>query len=245
VPQEPFNYDRVSSFYDRHRAGAGPYFDALIAHAHAVDATRVLEFGAGTGNETVAFLQAQPCHLTALERSRGMLAQGRAKGLQATWVQGDATAMPLRDGAFDFVFSCYVIHHIRDLDTLCRECRRVLHGGCAAFITVPEGFIANHPLNPYFPSIPKIDLARFQPMTVVMEAMRAAGFQNVGENHCIAAPRTIDAEYANRIAGKFISTYDLIPTDEHAEGVARLRADIAAGKAPIIAREASVIYGYV
>ena len=249
MPQQPthesFNYDRASASYDQHRRGAGPYFDAYTGHARAVGARNVLEFGAGTGNETAVFLAAHPCTHTALERSWGMLSQGRAKSLATRWIQGDATAMPFADASFDFIFSSYVIHHIRDLDALCRECRRVLARGCAAFITVPEGFIANHPLNAYFPSLSKIDLQRFQPIGDVMRALRDAGFDNVGENHCVGPPRTIDDDYAQRIADRFISTYDLIPPEELTDGVARLRAGIAAGNAPVIAREATVVYGYV
>lgn len=242
---QPFDYDRAAADYDRHRAGAGPYFDAFVRHARNVPATRVLELGAGTGNETAAFLEACPCRLTALERSAGMIARGRAKGLPVRWVRGDATAMAFAGGSFDFVFASYVIHHIRDIGRLARECRRVLARGCVALITVPEGFIRNHPLNAYFPSVATVDGARFQPVEDVVDALRAAGFSRVGQDHCTGPPRCVDEYYAERIANRFISTYDLIPPDELQTGLERLRRDIARDAAPVIAREATVVWGYV
>ncbi|MFP4499387.1 MAG: class I SAM-dependent methyltransferase [Candidatus Hydrogenedentota bacterium] len=243
-PGTSYDYDRAAPDYDRHRAGAGPYFEALITHTNILRAQQVLEIGAGTGNETIPFLEAHPCTLTTLEYSAGMLAQGRAKELPVRWVRGDGMHLPFSEGAFDFIYASYVLHHIPDVVQLCAECRRVLTHGSVAFITVPETFIQSHPLNAYFPSLAVVDGKRFQPIGEVIEALNAAGFDHAGSDHCVGPPRPVDEEYAQWIADKFISTYDLIPDEELRTGLARLRQDIAAAKAPSIAREASVVWGY-
>ncbi|HNT89239.1 MAG TPA: class I SAM-dependent methyltransferase [Candidatus Hydrogenedentes bacterium] len=240
-----FDYDRVAARYDRHRSGGGPYFPRLTALADGCGATRVLEVGAGTGNETVLFLQAHPCALTALEPSANMLEAGRAKGLPVRWVRGAAPALPFQDGAFNFLFASYVLHHVRDLGPFLSECARVLACGCAAFVTVSQAFIHGHVMNAYFPSLAVIDAARFQPIPEVEAAMRAAGFRDVASEDSTSPPRIIDAEYIEKIADHFISTYALLPEDEFAKGLARLREDVfLRGKRISMVREATLVWGF-
>ncbi len=240
----PIDYDRIAPDYDTHRQGRGPYFGELLRLARAADAERVLELGAGTGNNTAPFLEDLPCRLVALDRSRGMLARHAAKGIPATRVNASAVALPFADGAFDFLFATYMLHHIGDLDALARECHRVLDGGTAAFVTVSHDFIRRHPMNAWFPSFAAVDCARFQDIPAIEAALRRAGFAEVHATDVESPPRPIDADYVGRVADRFISTYDLLPPEEFAEGVARLRAEVAKHGAlpnPIV-REATVVY---
>ena len=240
------DYDQLAAGYDAHRRGSGPYFDALLALAKAASGTRVLEIGAGTGNNTAALLDAHSCRLTALEPSREMLQRGHAKKLSATWIRATGMALPFRRDTFHFLFGTYMLHHVPDLPAFFKECHRVLTPrGIAAFVTVPQEFIANHPMNDYFPSFAKIDLARFQPVPQAETALRAAGFHNIQSRNTIDQPRPIDYAYSEKIAGKFISTYDLLPPEEFAQGVRRLRADVSdqgALERPM-AREATLAWG--
>ncbi len=75
--------------------------------------------------------------------------------------------------------------------------------------------------------------------------MQAAGFDHVQSEVCRAAPVPIDAAYVERVAGRFISTYALLPGNEFESGLARLRADVAQhGKLPNpIAWESVIIWG--
>jgi ubiquinone/menaquinone biosynthesis C-methylase UbiE len=240
------DYDRIAAEYDRHRHGGGPYLDRLAALARQCGGNRVLEVGSGTGNNSRLFQAMCPCRFFALESSRGMLEQARGKGVQAGWVRGAAPDFPFADGSFDFLFATYVLHHIRDIDRLFRECLRVLSSGCAAFVTAPQSFILRHPMNTYFTSFAAIDLARFQPIEQVTASLRAAGFDEVNQEHFVFEPRPVDAAYVARVAGKFISTYDLIPSEEFLAGLARLRADVAARGAleTRIEREATLVWGW-
>jgi len=221
------DYDRISTRYDSHRRGGGPYLQKLAALAGECEAITALEIGAGTGLNTQAFLDAHTCTLIALERSSGMLDKAKAKAIPARWLQGSAVSLPLAVGSVSFVFGVYVLHHLPELDSVFRECARVLRGGCAAFVTASTDFIERHPMNRYFPSFAAVDKARFQPIETVVESFRRAGFARVDTERFIDAPRPIDSVYVERVANRFISTYDLIPSGEFEEGVARLRADIA------------------
>ena len=221
------DYDKLAPSYDNHRGGGGPYLDLLVDLARTARARRVLELGAGTGNNTVAFHEAYPCDLIALELSQGMIAQAARKPLPARCIRGDAAAIPLADDSVDFVFGCYFLHYIRDLRRAFAECARVLRpGAAAAFITASHDFIERHPMNRYFPSFARIDKARFQPTDALLDALRDAGFHDVAARTLIADPKPIDRVYAGRIANKFISTYTLIPDDEFKAGLARLGKDL-------------------
>ena len=220
------DYDTLSHTYDDYRAGGGPYLRKLVELASEHRAAHVLEIGAGTGNNTQAFLAAHPCRLVGLDRSKGMLDRARGKGIAADWVQGDATQLPIGDGCVQFVFGVYVLHHLPDLDALFGECARVMRSGAAAFVTASWDFIDRHPMNAYFPSFARIDKARVQPIGVVEESLRNAGFAHVGVEHFVDVPRPIDANYVERIANKFISTYDLLPPEEFTQGLERLQADV-------------------
>lgn len=240
------NYDTLAGTYDNHRRGGGPYINRLLALATETSAQRILELGAGTGNNTDAFLQRHPCAcFAALERSRRMMEKGRGKSLPARWLRADASRLPFADATQDFIFSVYMLHHIEDLDGLMSESFRVLRSGCTACVTTTHDFIRRHPMNAYFPSFAHVDTRRFQDLPEVVASMGAAGFHDVQTEICRAEPAPIDAQYVERVAGHFISTYALLPVNEFEAGLARLRADVAAhGKLPTpIVWESAIIWG--
>lgn len=222
------DYDEIAPCYDAHRRGGGPYLETLVTLARSCHAQRVLEIGPGTGNNTAAFLDAYPCRLCGLDLSQGMLVQAKAKRLPVCWIRGSAARIPVETATMDFIFGCYVLHHLPDLREVFMECARVLAKGCAAFVTAPIHFIEQHPMNYYFPSFAKIDAARFQRVEIVLAAFKDAGFTRTDAQHVKAAPVPIDRHYVERVAQKFVSTYLLIPQDEFTEGLRRLREDVQA-----------------
>jgi len=241
-----FDYDKVAGRYDSYRWGGGPFLARLVELARECQAGHVLEVGPGTGNNTQAFLERYPCALTALELSSGMLDVGRAKVPEARWVQGDVQRIPLADAAVEYIFGVYVLHHLRGLLQAFQECTRILGpGGVAAFVTAPLGYIERHPMNAYFPSFSKADLQRFQSVDEIVESLRGAGFEQTRVEYLVAAPKPIDSYYVERVANKFISSFDLIPEDEFQAGLARLQADVAAkGKLDVaIEWESVVVWG--
>jgi len=242
----PFDYDKVAHRYDNYRGGGGPYLRRLLQLADARAARRVLELGAGTGNNTIAFLDAYPADLIALEPSRGMIGKAVAKGVPGTWLRGSASDIPLASCSTDLVFAVYVLHHIEELEPVLAECARVLCNGPVAFVTATIDFIESHPMNRYFPSFAKVDKARFQPVAEIKEALENAGFTQTGEERFLAQPQPIGRQYADRVANKFISTYELIPDDEFESGLERLYADLE-GKDSLDANiqwESAVVWGW-
>lgn len=225
------DYDRIAPDYDHHRRAGGPYVGRLVELAREVGARDVVELGCGTGNCTSAFLEGHDCRLIGLDPSWGMLSRARGKlPGDAALVEGSATAIPLAGGSVEYVFGAFFLHYVRDLGAVTRECARVLRpGGAAAFVTASIEFIKTHPMNRYFPSLAAIDLARFQPGDAIAGALCAAGFERVERgNFKTPKPQAIDMGYVEKVAGKFISTYELMDAAEFDAGVARLRADVEA-----------------
>lgn len=246
VSPEPVDYDKLASHYDRYRGAEGIYSGRIAALADEVRAQHALELGAGTGNGAASLLRRHPCRLVCIEKSVRMIRAGRTKTVNAPWIQADAQRLPLRDSEFDYVYSIFMLHHLRTLETLMRECARVLRAGIAAFVTTTHEFIRSHPMNAYFPSFAPTDLARFQPVEEVAASLRTAGFIRV--ECCIlrSEPVPIDARYVEKVAARFISTYELIPRVEFVEGLSRLRRDVATGR-PLgtIAWECACVWGYI
>lgn len=244
---QPFDYDLAASSYDQFRRGRGPYFPKLLELSKKVPGHRFLELGAGTGNNTLAMEEeCGSVQLVALDASRGMLTNAKAKLHRSICLQGDVRKLPFNNDVFDFLYSTYLIHHIREVDVFFSECFRVLVGnGILATVSTPEEFIIKHPMNQYFPSFSRIDLARFQPIEQLIQSMKSVGFSDV--EHCILAdpPCPIDVEYVRRVENRFISTYDLIPPEEFQSGIARLKEEVHThGKLPVaLIREAVVVYG--
>ncbi len=246
IEAAPVDYERIAGHYDEHRRGGGPYMERLAQLAQSVPSRRFLELGSGTGNNTAALLAAAPGWLAGVDRSGSMLSKARRKAVAARWLRAEAPALPFAPAAFGFVFSTYMLHYVRDLVPFFAECRRVTGKGCVAAVSVPEGFIAEHPMAAYFPTLPEVDLVRFQPVADVEAAMREAGLKNVASEIHVGPRRPIGHDYVARIAGKFTSNYELIPEAEFEAGVSQLRAELAGRDAldVTIARQAVTIWGY-
>lgn len=225
---QPFDYNTIADVYDEHRRAGGPFMPALARLADEANAARVLELGCGTGNSAQAFLTEHPCELTGVDRAPNMLQHAARKSICARWVNADASRLPFASASVDFAFGVLMLHLNRDIAPVLGECARVLRpGGRVAFVTAPHGFIRNHVLNEFFPSFAAIDLERFQSEEAIGEAMCDAGFTNVQTELTKRDPQPIDADYVEKIAGYFITTLRLIPEDEFAAGLARLRKVVA------------------
>ena len=219
-------YDRIAGQYDTYRRPGGPHMPRLHALALEAGARRVLELGPGTGNSGLAFLEGFDGTLFGLDASFGMLQEHAAKNLPVLRANGDATRLPFGGNAFEFIFGVLMLHHVRNLDALAAECFRVISSGACGFVTAPRRFIDDYPLNDYFPSFAKIDRGRFQHEDVVAQTLRSSGFADVSIDYFAKDPEPIDAAYVEKIRGRFISTYALIPDDEFEAGLARLEAEI-------------------
>jgi len=96
--------------------------------------TRVLDVACGTG-ETACFLaERYGARVTGLDRSRQLLTRARGKaadrGLEIDFREGDATALPFTDEAFDVVITECTLCLLDKAGTLAEMVRVVRRGGC-------------------------------------------------------------------------------------------------------------------
>jgi SAM-dependent methyltransferase len=131
----------------------------------------VLELGCGAA-QAGRWMVSQGARLTAVDVSLGQLLMAREldrrTGTSVTTVQGDAQALPFRDGSFDVVASAFgAVPFVSDATGTMREVARVLRpGGRFVFSTThpvrwvflddpgPEGLVAR---TPYFDRTPYVE----------------------------------------------------------------------------------------
>ena len=133
----------------------------LVAATGVRAGDRVLDVAAGTGNAAV------PAALTGAEvvasdLTPELFVAGRQfaarNGVEITWEEGDAEALPYDDASFDVVLSCvgvmFAPHHQIAADELLRVCRP---GGRIGMLSwTPTGFVGElfRTMKPYAPPPP-------------------------------------------------------------------------------------------
>jgi len=132
-------YDKWSSIYDDEDNPLiqleKPVFQKMTGDVRGL---RVLDAGCGTGRHALA-LAAAGAEVTAMDFSEGMLARARAKrgAADVRWIEHDlATSFPFANAGFDLAISCLVLDHIRDLEGVFRELKRVVKNGGFIVTTV-------------------------------------------------------------------------------------------------------------
>jgi ubiquinone/menaquinone biosynthesis C-methylase UbiE len=110
-----------------------------------------LDLGCGDGRLTVeleaAALTAADVSEVALERARR-----RAPGARVVELMPDA-ALPFGDGEFDLVLCAETIEHVRDVQLLLSELRRVLKPGGTLALTTPANRALMPPPDPLSPHL--------------------------------------------------------------------------------------------
>jgi SAM-dependent methyltransferase len=91
---------------------------------------RVLDVGCGYGAYLSTVRRFTP-RVTALDLSLGIL---RETDAAVPKVNGDVSALPFADGAFDVVVAAHMLYHVPDIASAVRELRRVLRPGGEALV---------------------------------------------------------------------------------------------------------------
>ena len=115
---------------------------------------RALDLGCGDGRLT-ALLDAR--ELTAADVSRVALERARGRLAGATLVELEPDApLPFTDGSFDLVLCAETAEHVRDLQLLLSEIRRVLAPGGELALTTPASGPLVRPGNPLSPHLRRV-----------------------------------------------------------------------------------------
>jgi len=116
--------------------------EALDVHSNE----RVLDVATGSGNAALAAAR-RGCDVIGIDYVPSLLARARrradAEGLPAEFVEGDAEALPFRDGRFDVVSSVFGAMFAPDQERTASELVRVCRAGGRIGLVAhtPDGFI--------------------------------------------------------------------------------------------------------
>lgn len=125
-----------------------PMSEALVQAADLAAGSRVVDVATGTGNAAIAAARCL-CTVTGVDYVPELLDRGRARAaaehLPVDFVEGDAEALPCRDGEWDAVFSVVGVMFAPDQERSAAELTRVCRpGGTIALANwTPDGFIGD------------------------------------------------------------------------------------------------------
>jgi malonyl-CoA O-methyltransferase len=131
-------YDRWAAVYDHEANPLVALEEPLVREALGeVSGLAVLDLGCGTGRHSL-WLAARGASVTAVDFSAGMLEEARKKpggGSVRFLVHDLHEPLPLAAASFDRVVSGLVLEHLRALDGLFAEARRLLRPGGRAVVS--------------------------------------------------------------------------------------------------------------
>ncbi|MDQ1358542.1 MAG: hypothetical protein QOG44_2915 [Acidimicrobiaceae bacterium] len=137
-------FEEVSAY----RLAVEPHIDGVV-HFDQWAGKDVLEAGCGIGTDGARFASGG-ARYTGADFSGTALSLARRRfqleGLDGRFLKSSLTHLPFRDCSFDLVFSHGVIHHIRDVESVVREFRRVLRAGGTALVMVYHRHSLNYHL---------------------------------------------------------------------------------------------------
>jgi ubiquinone/menaquinone biosynthesis C-methylase UbiE len=110
-------------FAERDRPGWDKEMDALRRTLETLPPAKTLDVACGTGFLT----RHLPGEIVGLDQSDSMLEEARRQAPNATYLSGDALALPFENGSFERVFTGHFYGHLEqpERETFLREARRV------------------------------------------------------------------------------------------------------------------------
>ena len=229
APEGP-DFGRLASSYDRLRPADESWlelFDVLVREG-GLAGRRVLDVGCGTGRLTVALAELGS-RAWGVDSSEEMLAEARARaGRLAAFKRAPAEALPFKDGWFERAVLRLVVHLVDRSRALPEVARVLAPGGRVVIATFRPEHFERFWLNPWFPSIPEIDRARFPDPASLADELLASGFSRVSVRPLTQVRRTTREDALERLHGRFISTLHLLAEDELAVGLERAARELPA-----------------
>jgi ubiquinone/menaquinone biosynthesis C-methylase UbiE len=110
-------------FAERDRPGWDEEIEALRRTLEALPPAKTLDVACGTGFLTLHL----PGEIVGLDQSESMLEEARRQAPNATYLSGDALALPFENGSFERVFTGHFYGHLEqpERETFLREAGRV------------------------------------------------------------------------------------------------------------------------
>lgn len=213
------NLDRLAGAYRHRPASAASLARAKDAGFGFESGAWVLDVGGGPGNHAAVWagLGLRP---VVLDPSVVMLSTVRDRGLVG--VQARSRVLPFDSGCFGLVWFHLSIHY-GDWRTAIDEAVRVLaEAGTVEIWTLGSDHHEQSLLAQWFPSVPEIEAGRFpQPESVATYLGHRVDAVQV--SHHVEVVVRPAGTWLRAVEAGFISTLQLLPEDELANGIAAIR----------------------
>lgn len=231
------DYSRQAERYDETRSASPSVLGPVLDGLKGSPGRRVADIGGGTGNYALA-LAGEGWDPVVVDRSIEMLAHATDKGLET--VVADAQQLPFEDGSFDAVTMISMLHHVEDRGAALGEARRILRpGGRLVLMAFCAEDAASMWIVDYFPSSRSWMWATHPPQAAILEELPGArllpfAFEDMEDGSLAALSgdpgRVVEAVETG--ATSFFERMHRDHADELRAGLARLRDDISADRAP-------------
>jgi SAM-dependent methyltransferase len=213
------NLDHLARAY-RHR----PASAASLARAEAAGfglerGARVLDVGGGPGNHSAVW-GGRGLRPVVLDPSRVMLAAARDRDL--TGVRALAQALPFNSGCFALVWFHLSIHYGEWQQSIDEAVRVLGEDGRVEIWTLGSDHHKQSLLAQWFPSVPSIESSRF-PEPDSVAAYLGDRIEVAHVSHHVEVVVRPAGEWLRAVEAGFISTLQLLPEEERADGIAAIR----------------------
>ena len=213
------DFDARAATYDDLRPQDDNWWELfeLVAREGDLRGRRVLDVGCGTGR--LAAELARHSSVWGIDQSDEMLVVARTRVPSNVRLKlARAESPPFKAGWFDRVVYWLVIH-LLDRGAAFSAARRLLApGGRVCVVTFDSSYFSDYWLNRYFPRFEAIDRARFPTADELEAELRGAGFEDVRLIRHRQRDRIDRATALAKIAGRHISTFDLLDPLEYEQG---------------------------
>ena len=231
------DYSNQARTYDETRAASPSVLGPLREALAGAPGRRLVDIGGGTGNYSLA-LREEGWEPLVVDRQPEMLARAAAKGLET--LQADAQRLPLEDACADAVMLVSMLHHVEDQAAAIAEAKRILRPrGRLALMVFTREDVEDLWLTDYFPST-RAWIVQSHPSLAEHLAMLPGSrpieivFRDL-EDGSLGALAAHPEKLADPSWHRQTSYFERLQRD-HAEeleaGLARLREDLKAGRAP-------------
>ena len=231
------DYSNQARTYDETRAASPSVLGPLREALEGAPGRQLADIGGGTGNYARA-LRDEGWDPVVIDREPAMLARAGAKGLPT--IESDAQRLPLADACFDAAMLVSMLHHVEDPSAALAEAQRILRpdGRLAVMVFTREDVAASW-LSDYFPSTREWMFASHPTLAELLALLPGARripvvFRDL-EDGSLAALSAYPEKIVDPAWYRQTSYFERLGRDhpdELAAGLARLRAELAAGTAP-------------
>lgn len=240
------DYSNQARTYDDTRAASPSVLRPLREALAGAPGRRLVDIGGGTGNYSRA-LRDEGWEPLVVDRQPEMLARAAAKGLET--LQADAQRLPLPDACADAAMLVSMLHHVEDPAAAIAEAKRILRPrGRLALMVFTREDVEDMWLSDYFPSTRAWIVESHLPLAehlAMLPGARPTGivYRDL-EDGSLGALAAHPEKLADPRWHRQTSYFERLRRDHPGElevGLARLRRDLEAGRAPARPGRATVL----